>query len=133
MLVNILCDKIIESPKCWEVLMKEMERHIKESNFDYRHVYTIVKSMGMRTQLCAIFAEYLVCKGYDSDELRELGLKRSIKFVDCMSLSLDQKAPLDSDHLKMWLVHVKVMVAMLRTQVRKGQSADLKLSHIVLL
>jgi hypothetical protein len=86
-LIYVLCDKAIENPKIWDQCMKEMQRHIGEGNFDYYNVYTIMKSMGMHTHLCAVFAEYLVGKGYDSDELRELGQKRAIKFIDCMSLS----------------------------------------------
>jgi len=30
-------------------------------------------------------AEYLVAKGYDSDELAALGTRRAIKFIDCFS------------------------------------------------
>ena len=43
--------------------------------------------MGHRAPITSILVEYLVGKGYDADELAELGVRRVIKFIDMLSRS----------------------------------------------
>ena len=68
-------------------------------------------------QITAVLVDYLVGKGYDSDELSELGKKKAIKFIDLMSQSQGES----TDAMAMWLVHVKVFITYL-----KGEQVDRK-------
>jgi hypothetical protein len=49
--------------------MTELNRNLEDQAFDYKQIYLIAKHVGLRTKIAAVLVEYLVSKGYDSDEL----------------------------------------------------------------
>ena len=56
-----------------------------EQTLDYEGVYRIAKCIGAKVPITSVLVEYLVGKGYDSDELAALGKKRAIRFIEWMS------------------------------------------------
>lgn len=73
------------SDNLWTVCMAELNRNMSEQMYTYNQIYKIAKHVGPRTPITSILVEYLVGKGYDSDELAELGLRKAIKFIDMLS------------------------------------------------
>lgn len=62
--------------------------------------------------LCGPVAEYLVGRGYDSDEIAELGTRRAIKFIDSFSKNylLSKVDSENNQSLQIFFVHIKVFV-----------------------
>lgn len=65
--------------------MNELQRHLENKTLNYEHIYKCVKLCCNVVALCKPVAEYLVGRGYDSDELAALGTRRAIKFIDSFS------------------------------------------------
>jgi len=49
--------------------MKELNRNLEAQEFDYKQIYQLAKYLGLRAKIASVLVEYIVSKGYDSDEL----------------------------------------------------------------
>jgi len=90
----------------WQLLIKKFQVYLKEDNIDYMHIYYLVRALSETFQLEESFfsdlIEYIVEKGYDSDELIQLGRKQSIGFIE----SLGRQHPSLSNDL--FLMHLRI-------------------------
>lgn len=88
-LIEVLSQRNFKSEPIWKHVSQQVAFHLKAQTFNYAECTELVHHLGLRVPLCEVIAEYLVSKGYDSEELGDLGLKRAFRFIQDMSLSLD--------------------------------------------
>jgi hypothetical protein len=77
----------IATDKLWQIAVQEIKTHFEEKTLDYEQIYQIVKYAHVKVCIMNTACEYLVSKGYDSDDLYDLGLKRAIKLINYLALS----------------------------------------------
>ena len=103
----------------WPALLQDFLRNIEEGHCTYMHIYKVLraihvmlgvfgdKEMLEREQFVPVVEagiEYLVLRGYDSDDLAELGRNRVANFIAALS----ELAPgLKND---IFFVHVRVFL-----------------------
>jgi len=70
----------------WESISNDLTRNIEKGLCANTHIYTMVdaltrKELPNSADIVSQLIDYMVHKGYDSDDLREAGKKKSTNFI----------------------------------------------------
>jgi hypothetical protein len=74
--------------KVWQSIEWNISKGLEHRDFSFYQAYSLMKLVGKPLRLGQIYADYLMPQGYDSQEFKELGVRRMCKLIGVLGHSV---------------------------------------------